>query len=37
MPFYGIDGADLILLVVFFYVAYKLLIRAKKESEDNND
>jgi len=34
MPFYGIDGADLILLVVFFYVAYKLLMRAKKEKDN---
>ena len=31
----GLDGADIILLVVFFYVSYKLYKRAKKESEDN--
>jgi len=30
----GLDGADIILLVVFFYVSYKLYKRAKKESED---
>ena len=34
MPFYGLNGLDLILLVVFFYVSYKLYKRAKKESED---
>jgi len=34
MPFYGIDGADLILLVVFFYVAYKLYKRVKKEKDN---
>jgi len=27
----GLDGADIILLVVFFYVSYKLYKRAKKE------
>ena len=36
MPFYGLNGLDLILLVAFFYVSYKLYKRAKKESEDNN-
>ena len=30
----GLDGADIILLIVFFYVSYKLYKRAKKESED---
>ena len=35
MPFYGLNGLDLILLVAFFYVSYKLYKRAKKESEDN--
>lgn len=30
----GLDGSDLILLVVFFYVSYKLYKRAKKENED---
>ena len=30
----GLDGADIILLVVFFYVSYKLYKRVKKESED---
>ena len=34
MPFYGLNGLDLILLVAFFYVSYKLYKRAKKESED---
>ena len=33
MPFYGLNGLDLILLVAFFYVSYKLYKRAKKESE----
>ena len=37
MPFYGLDGADLILLSVVIYVSYKLYKRAKKEREDNND
>ncbi len=32
----GLDGSDIILLIVFFYVSYKLIKRAKKES-DNND
>lgn len=27
----GLDGLDLILLVAFFYVSYKLYKRAKKE------
>ena len=30
----GLDGLDIILLVAFFYVAFKLYKRAKKESED---
>jgi len=30
----GLNGADIILLIVFFYVSYKLYKRAKKESED---
>ena len=30
----GLDGADIILLVAFFYVSYKLYKRAKRESED---
>jgi hypothetical protein len=30
----GLDGLDLILLVAFFYVSYKLYKRAKKESEE---
>lgn len=30
----GLDGLDLILLVVFFYVSYNLYKRAKKESEE---
>ena len=30
----GLDGADIILLIVFFYVSYKLYKRVKKESED---
>ena len=29
----GLDGADLILLVVFFYVAFKLIKRAIKEDK----
>jgi hypothetical protein len=35
MPFYGLNGLDLILLVAFFYISYKLYKRAKKEK--NND
>ena len=31
----GLNGADIILLIVFFYVSYKLYKRVKKESEDN--
>lgn len=34
MWFHGLDGSDILLLVVFFYVSYKLYKRAKKE-EDN--
>lgn len=34
MPFYGLNGLDLILLVAFFYVAYKLYKRAKKEKDN---
>jgi hypothetical protein len=30
----GLDGADIILLFVFFYVSYKLYKRVKKESDD---
>ena len=30
----GFNGADIILLIVLFYVSYKLYKRAKKESED---
>jgi len=30
----GLDGADIILLIVFFYVSYKLYKRVKKESDD---
>jgi len=34
MPFYGLNGLDLILLVAFFYVSYKLYKRAKKEKDN---
>jgi hypothetical protein len=30
----GLDGLDLILLVAFFYVSYKLYKRAKKEKDN---
>jgi len=29
----GLDGADIILLIVFFYVSYKLIKRAIKEDK----
>ncbi len=29
----GLDGADIILLVIFFYVSYKLIKRAIKEDK----
>ena len=33
MPFYGLNGLDLILLVAFFYVSYILIKRAIKEDK----
>jgi len=30
----GLDGLDLILLIAFFYVAFKLYKRAKKEHDN---
>ena len=30
----GLNGLDLILLVAFFYVAFKLYKRAKKENDN---
>ena len=37
MPFYGLNGLDLILLIAFFYVSYKLYKRAKKRVRITND
>ena len=33
MFLHGLDGADIILLIVFFYVSYKLIKRAIKEDK----
>jgi hypothetical protein len=34
MWLYGLDGADIISLAIFFYVSFKLYQMVKKESED---